>query len=96
MRNRVRAKRSIALIYWNEFKRDALTKKKLYQNSCQIVNLLKLLDPSWSDEVVNMLKVLMIAIGPYVTVRGQTKANGEQNTALSSCITTTLTGASGT
>ena len=79
-------------IYFNDWKRDALTTRKMYQNTGRLLNIRTVLHESWSDEVVDLLKMLVVDLGPYLTVRGKQRPDGVKQTALSSSVLRTLTG----
>ena len=78
-------------ISYNAYKRDAMTLRKMYQNTCRLLNIRTVLDPSWSDDAVDTLKMLVVDLGPYLTVRGKVE-RGVAKTALSSSVLRSLTG----
>ena len=79
------------VIFYNAFKRDAMTLRKMYQNTCRLLNIRMVLDSTWSDDAVDTLKMLVVDLGPYLTVRGKVQ-RGEVKTALSSSVLRSLTG----
>ena len=78
-------------VYYNAYKRDAMTLRKMYQNTCRLLNIRMVLDSTWSNDAIDALKMLVVDLGPYLTVRGKVQ-RGEAKTALSSSVLRSLTG----
>ena len=72
-------------IFYNAYKRDVMTLRKMYQNTCRLLNIRMVLDSTWSDDAVDALKMLVVDLGPYLTVRGKVQHGGVK-TALSSSV----------